>query len=248
MTMEHHPGTPPDTAKGYRALVVDDELPLAEVVASYLEREQFEAVVAANGVDAIAVARDLDPDVVILDIGLPGIDGLEVCRQLRTFSDAYIVMLTARTDEVDTLIGLSVGADDYLSKPFSPRILIARIKTLLRRPRTPTAPPSTPADQAPSRRVGSLTVNPATRTVLIGDQPVEVTRIEFDLLNALTERPGQVLSRRQLIEQVWGPAWIGDDRLIDAHISHLRAKLHDDPASARFIITVRGVGFRSGTG
>ena len=231
-----------------RALVVEDEASIRRVIVGYLHAEGFTVAEAGDGETAVEIARRDHPDVVVLDIMLPGIDGIEVCRRLRTFTDAYIVMLTARTDEVDTLIGLSVGADDYLSKPFSPRILIARIKTLLRRPRIPAEPPSALTDQATSRRVGSLTVNPATRTVLIGDQPVEVTRIEFDLLNALTERPGQVLSRRQLIEQVWGPAWIGDDRLIDAHISHLRAKLHDDPASARFIITVRGVGFRSGTG
>ncbi len=231
-----------------RALVVEDEASIRRVIVGYLRAEGFTVAEAGNGETAVEIARRDHPDVVVLDVMLPGIDGIEVCRRLRTFTDAYIVMLTARTDEVDTLIGLSVGADDYLSKPFSPRILIARIKTLLRRPRIPAEPSSALTDQATSRRVGSLTVNPATRTVLIGDQPVEVTRIEFDLLNALTERPGQVLSRRQLIEQVWGPAWIGDDRLIDAHISHLRAKLHDDPASARFIITVRGVGFRSGTG
>jgi DNA-binding response OmpR family regulator len=231
-----------------RILVVDDDSAIAEMIGIVLRGEGFEPHFSYDGAAAIESFASVNPDLVLLDVMLPGIDGIEVCRRLRTFTDAYIVMLTARTDEVDTLIGLSVGADDYLSKPFSPRILIARIKTLLRRPRIPAEPSSALTDQATSRRVGSLTVNPATRTVLIGDQPVEVTRIEFDLLNALTERPGQVLSRRQLIEQVWGPAWIGDDRLIDAHISHLRAKLHDDPASARFIITVRGVGFRSGTG
>ena len=123
--MTHHPFTSSEQTKGYRALVVDDELPLAEVVASYLEREQFEAVVAGDGADAIAIARDFDPDVVVLDIGLPGIDGLEVCRQLRTFSDAYVVMLTARDSELDTIIGLSVGADDYITKPFAPMELMA---------------------------------------------------------------------------------------------------------------------------
>ena len=125
---------------GYRALVVDDEVPLAEVVASYLERERFEVTVRHTGAEALAVARDVDPDVVVLDLGLPGIDGVEICRQLRTFSDAYVVMLTARDTEVDTIVGLSVGADDYMTKPFSPRELVARIRAMLRRPRTVGAP------------------------------------------------------------------------------------------------------------
>ena len=144
----------------FRALVVDDEAPLAEVVASYLEREQFEVSVAGNGADAIAVARELDPDVVILDLGLPGIDGLEVCRQLRTFSDAYIVMLTARDTEMDTVLGLTVGADDYVTKPFSPRELVARIRAMLRRPRAmPAADASAPPiPAAPPRHFGALTI------------------------------------------------------------------------------------------
>ena len=136
--MERIPGG--DSA-GYRALVVDDEVPLANVVASYLEREHFEVSVAHNGHDAVAMAREFDPDVVVLDLALPGIDGLEACRQLRTFSDAYVVMLTARDTEMDTIIGLSVGADDYVTKPFSPRELVARIRAMLRRPRTVAARP-----------------------------------------------------------------------------------------------------------
>ena len=140
---------PPDGARGYRALVVDDERPLAGIIASYLEREMFEVAVAYNGIDALAVARETDPDLVVLDLGLPGIDGLEVCRQLRGFSDAYVVMLTARDTELDTVVGLSVGADDYVTKPFSPRELVARIRAMLRRPRTtPTVDPR--------RRVGAL--------------------------------------------------------------------------------------------
>lgn len=122
-------------ARGYRALVVDDEAPLAEVVASYLERDHFEATVVFSGSEALTVARELDPDVVVLGIGLPGVDGFEVCRQLRTFSDAYVIMLTARDTEIDTILGLAVGADDYITKPFSPRELVARIRAMLRRPR-----------------------------------------------------------------------------------------------------------------
>ncbi|TLH71780.1 DNA-binding response regulator [Mycolicibacterium cosmeticum] len=249
MTMEHHPGTPPDTAKGYRALVVDDELPLAEVVASYLEREQFEAVVAANGVDAIAVARDLDPDVVILDIGLPGIDGLEVCRQLRTFSDAYIVMLTARDTEIDTVLGLTVGADDYITKPFSPRELVARIRAMLRRPRVlQSATATADIDAAPPRRFGALSIDVAAREVRIDDEQILLTRTEFDILDALSGRPGNVLSRRQLLEIVRDGPWVGNEHLVDVHIGHLRRKLGDDAASPRYISTVRGVGYRMGTG
>ncbi|OKH75154.1 PhoR family transcriptional regulator [Mycobacterium sp. SWH-M5] len=247
--MEHHPGTPPDTAKGYRALVVDDELPLAEVVASYLEREQFEAVVAANGVDAIAVARDLDPDVVILDIGLPGIDGLEVCRQLRTFSDAYIVMLTARDTEIDTVLGLTVGADDYITKPFSPRELVARIRAMLRRPRVlQSATATADIDAAPPRRFGALSIDVAAREVRIDDEQILLTRTEFDILDALSGRPGNVLSRRQLLEIVRDGPWVGNEHLVDVHIGHLRRKLGDDAASPRYISTVRGVGYRMGTG
>ena len=156
-SMEHPAAPSPASAEGYRALVVDDEVPLAEVVASYLQREQFEAIVADNGIDAITVARELDPDVVILDLGLPGIDGLEVCRQLRTFSDAYVVMLTARDAEIDTVLGLTVGADDYITKPFSPRELVARIRAMLRRPRVLQAPAATAgtASTRPPRRGGS---------------------------------------------------------------------------------------------
>lgn len=247
--MEHHPGTPPEQAKGYRALIVDDELPLAEVVASYLEREHFDAVVAGNGVDAIAVARELDPDVVILDLGLPGIDGFEVCRQLRTFSDAYVVMLTARDTEIDTVLGLTVGADDYVTKPFSPRELVARIRAMLRRPRVVQSDTRTAASEVtPPRRFGGLSVNVAAREVAIADEQILLTRTEFDILEALSGRPGIVLSRRQLLEIVRDEPWVGNEHLVDVHIGHLRRKLGDDAARPRFIVTVRGVGYRMGTG
>lgn len=236
--------TPPS---GYRALVVDDEAPLAEVVASYLEREQFEATVAVNGADAIAVARELDPDVVILDLGLPGIDGLEVCRQLRTFSDAYVVMLTARDTEIDTVLGLTVGADDYVTKPFSPRELVARIRAMLRRPRGLHAG-SAPADLPAPRTFGPLLINVGAREVAVGDASILLTRTEFDILEALSARPGMVLSRRQLLEAVRSGSWVGNEHLVDVHIGHLRRKLGDDAAAPRFIITVRGIGYRMGTG
>lgn len=232
-------------AQGYRALVVDDEVPLAEVVASYLEREHFEATVAANGYDAIAVARELDPDVVILDLGLPGIDGFEVCRQLRTFSDAYVVMLTARDTEMDTVLGLTVGADDYVTKPFSPRELVARVRAMLRRPR---GAHGAPADSRPPRRFGPLRIEVAAREVFIDDEPILLTRTEFDLLEALSARPGVVLSRRQLLETIRDEPWIGNDHLVDVHIGHLRRKLGDDAAQPRYLVTVRGVGYRMGPG
>lgn len=247
--MEHPTASPSERAKGYRALVVDDEAPLAEVVASYLEREHFEAIVATNGVDAIAVARELDPDVVILDLGLPGIDGLEVCRQLRTFSDAYVVMLTARDTEIDTVLGLTVGADDYVTKPFSPRELVARIRAMLRRPRVvPTPGAAAERETAPPRRFGALSIDVAAREVRIDDDLILLTRTEFDILEVLSGRPGMVLSRRQLLEIIRDGAWVGNEHLVDVHIGHLRRKLGDDAAQPRYITTVRGVGYRMGPG
>ncbi|ABH00850.1 response regulator, two-component system (plasmid) [Rhodococcus jostii RHA1] len=248
--MDNTPPLSPDAA-GYRALVVDDERPLAAVVASYLEREHFEVAVAYNGVDALALAREIDPDVVVLDLGLPGMDGIEVCRQLRTFSDAYVVMLTARSAEVDTIIGLSVGADDYVTKPFSPRELVARIRAMLRRPRKApvyeTPSPDRGGEEAP-RVFGALSIDVAGREVCLGEQPVMLTRTEFDVLAVLSSRPGMAFSRRQLIEAVWGESWVGNEHLVDVHVGHLRRKLGDDPAAPRYVTTVRGIGYRMGTG
>lgn len=247
--MERSTGSRPEHEKGYRALVVDDELPLAEVVASYLEREQFESIVAGNGIEAISVARELDPDVVILDLGLPGIDGLEVCRQLRTFSDAYVVMLTARDTEIDTVLGLTVGADDYITKPFSPRELVARIRAMLRRPRVlRPVTAATERESTPPRRFGSLSIDVAGRQVYIDDEPILLTRTEFDILEALSGHPGVVLSRRQLLEIIRDGPWVGNEHLVDVHIGHLRRKIGDDAASPRYINTVRGVGYRMGSG
>jgi DNA-binding response OmpR family regulator len=233
-------------AAGYRALVVDDEVPLANVVASYLEREHFEVNVAHNGHDAVKSAREIDPDVVVLDLALPGIDGVEVCRQLRTFSDAYVVMLTARDTEMDTIVGLSVGADDYVTKPFSPRELVARIRAMLRRPRVVFA--ATDAHVVPDRVFGALRISVLGRQVFIDDEPITLTRTEFDVLAALSARPGVVFSRRQLLDAVWSESWVGNEHLVDVHVGHLRRKLGDDPADPRYVITVRGVGYRMGTG
>jgi len=232
------------TSAPFRALVVDDEPSLTRVVAGYLEHEGFVVTTAPDGEQALAAARADPPDVVVLDLMLPGIDGIEVCRQLRTFSDAYVIMLTARTEEVDTLIGLSVGADDYMTKPFSPRELTARIRGLLRRPRTPAEPGGDPQ----ARVIGELSLDPQSREVHLGGTPVELTRTEFDLLDALSERPKLAYSRRQLIERVWGSDWVGDEHLVDIHIVHIRQKLGDDPAAPRYVLTVRGVGYRMGPG
>ena len=228
-----------------RALVVDDEPSLVTVVAGYLAREGFTVDTAADGKAAVAAARAAPPNVVVLDLMLPGIDGIEVCRQLRTFTDAYIIMLTARAEEVDKLVGLSVGADDYLTKPFSPRELVARVKVMLRRPRTRKP---VRLDPEAVRRFGSLSIDPQAREVRLDDEPVELTRTEFDILDALTRRPRLAFTRAQLIEHVWGPGWIGDEHLVDVHIGHIRRKLDDDPTSSRYILTVRGVGYRMGTG
>ena len=223
---------------------MDDEPSLTRVVAGYLEHEGFTVTTAPDGEQALASARRDPPDVVVLDLMLPGIDGIEVCRQLRTFTDAYVIMLTARSEEVDTLIGLSVGADDYLTKPFSPRELTARIRSLLRRPRTSVHS----AGDLQVRTFGDLSLDAQSRQVQVGRTPVELTRTEFDLLDALTERPKLAYTRTQLIERVWGPDWVGDEHLVDIHIAHIRAKLGDDAATPRFVMTVRGVGYRMGPG
>ena len=225
----------------FRALVVDDEPPLVQVVGGYLTREGFDVVTATDGAGAVAAARDHRPDVIVLDLMLPGIDGLEVCRRIRTFSDSYIIMLTARSDEVDKLVGLSVGADDYMTKPFSPRELVARVRAMLRRPRTA-------ALVADVRRFGALEVDPAGREVRVDGNPVDLTRTEFDLLDTLSAQPGMAFSRRQLLEHVWGSDWYGDDHVIDVHVGNLRHKLGDDAAAPRYVRTVRGVGFRMGAG
>jgi DNA-binding response OmpR family regulator len=231
-------------ARGLRALVVDDEEHLARLVADYLAREGFATQVALDGEHALELARAAPPDVVVLDLMLPGIDGVEVCRRLRTFTDAYVIMLTARAEEVDKLIGLAVGADDYLTKPFSPRELVARVHAMLRRPRS-----AQPADsEAPVRRFGDLAIDPAAREVSVGGQPVDLTRLEFDLLDTLSARPRLAFTRRQLVDRAWGDTWFGDEHIVDVHIVRLRRKLGDDASHPRYVRTVRGVGYRMGAG
>ena len=230
-------GLPP-SQRPPRVLVVDDEPPIVDLIAGYLAREGWEVRTAGAGHAALAEVREFGPDAVILDLMLPGLDGIEVCKQLRTFSDAYVLMLTARSEEVDRIVGLTVGADDYLAKPFSPRELVARIKALLRRPRTPgqTASPGAP--------IPGLSIDVGRRLVRVDDRPVELTETEFDLLAALAREPGIVMARSRLFGAVWGEGYLADDHLVDVHIANIRRKLGDDPASPRFIGTVRGIGYR----
>ena len=232
-----------DEGGTFRALVVEDEVDLAHIVVSYLDRAGFDVEHVVDGLVAVERARASDPHVVVLDLGLPGLDGIEVCRRLRTFSDAYVVMLTARTDEVDTLVGLSVGADDYVTKPFSPRELTARVQAMMRRPRV--APGDRPGN---TLEIGDLQIDLDAREVHVAGTPVHLTRTEFDVLTALAARPGAVLSRQQLIDDVWEIGWVGDPHLIDTHVGHLRRKLGDDAAVGRYIRTARGVGYRMGEG
>lgn len=215
-------------------LVVDDEQPIRELVRTYLRSEHMDVITAEDGPAALEAIREHQPDVVVLDVMLPGFDGIEVCRRLRAFSDAYVLMLTARGEETDRVVGLSIGADDYLVKPFSPRELVARIKALLRRPR------AAPATAGPA----GLTVDAERHEVVVDDRPVPLTVIEFDLLAALAREPGVVLTREQLLDRVWGQDFVGDDHLLDVHVARLRAKLGDEAGEPRFVETVRGVGFR----
>jgi DNA-binding response OmpR family regulator len=217
-------------------LVVDDEAPIRQLVRGYLEAEGYDIVEADDGPSAVGAARDAQPDVVVLDVMLPGLDGIEVCRQIRTFSDAYVLMLTARSEEIDRIVGLTVGADDYLVKPFSPRELVARVKALLRRPRR--------GEPAIGSLPTGIEIDPARRSVRVDGVAVELTALEFDLLAAMAREPGTVIRRATLLDRVWGPAFVADEHLVDVHIANLRRRLGDDAEQPRFVETVRGVGYR----
>ena len=221
-----------------RLLVVDDEAPIVELLRGYLVREGWDVLAASDGPTAVEMARERAPDVIVLDVMLPGLDGFEVLRQIRTFSDAYVIMLTARAEEIDRIVGLSAGADDYLVKPFSPRELVARVRALLRRPRPAQV------DGAERREMGDLVIDPPRRSVTVRGMPVTLTTIEFDLLTTLAREPGVVLSRQRLLDRVWGMDYVGDEHVVDVHLANLRRKLGDDAAHPRYIETVRGVGFR----
>ncbi|MDR5710479.1 MAG: response regulator transcription factor [Armatimonadota bacterium] len=221
-----------------RVLVVDDDEAILGLLGSYLAREGFEVQTAGDGQAALAAFRTFRPDVVVLDVLLPGLDGLEVLRRLRAEGEPYVILLTAKSEELDRVVGLELGADDYVTKPFSPRELVARIRAVLRRGRGRAELPEAPLV---FRR---LRIDPARREVWRDGERVHLTALEFDLLRALASFPGRVWTREQLVERVWGHDYFGDERVVDAHIKELRRKLQDDPARPSFIQTVRGVGYR----
>jgi len=218
-------------------LVVDDEPKIVKQARDYLEKGGFRVISAADGKTALAMARHERPDLVVLDLNLPGMDGLDVCRALRRESEVPIIMLTARVEETDRLIGLELGADDYVSKPFSPRELVARVRAVLRRVRGGVREPGL-------IRAGELEIDLNGHRVTRDGEPVRLTRSEFNLLATLAQHPGQTFSRAQLLDRLHGVAYEGFDRSIDAHIKNLRRKLEVDPAEPRYVLTVYGVGYR----
>ena len=220
-------------------LVIDDEQNILNLVTAYLGAEGYTVHTAADGPTGLKAAQTLKPDLVVLDVMLPGMDGIEVLTRLRRESDVYVIMLTAKSEETDKIIGLSVGADDYLTKPFSPRELVARVKAALRR-----YGKSTNGLRNQILSFQHIRIDADARRVWKDDQPVELTTLEFDLLHALAEYPGRVLSREQLLERVWGHDFYGEDRVVDVHLGHIRKKVETDPANPELIVTVRGVGYR----
>jgi DNA-binding response OmpR family regulator len=228
-----------------RALVVDDAPENRMLVSALLVQQGFDVDQAEDGEAAVRAASLRDLDLIVLDLGLPDIDGVEVCRRVREFSDAHVLMLTAQDTELDKVVGFEAGADDYVTKPFSVAELVGRVKAVLRRTGNGTA---RTAPQSRVRRFGSLTVDAPARETQLDGVTLDLTRIEFDLLDTLTAQPRVAFSRAQLLERVWGENWFGDDHLVDVHISNLRRKLADDPRSPDFVCTVRGVGYRMGAG
>ena len=218
-------------------LIVDDEEKIRKLVAAYLEAEGFTVYCAEDGQTALAMFRRYHPVLIVLDIMLPGVDGLDVLQHIRRDSDAYVLLLTAKSDEVDRVVGLSMGADDYLTKPFSPRELVARVKAILRRGRDPYGVHS-------ALMFASLSINEARREVQLDGEKIDLTALEFNLLYTLANHAGKVLTREQLIEKVWGYEFFGDGRVVDVHIGRIRQKIEIDPAIPRFLITVRGVGYK----
>jgi two-component system OmpR family response regulator len=222
-------------------LIVEDEPKIVKLARDYLEKSQFRVITATNGQDGLAVARSQKPDLVVLDLNLPGMDGLDVCRVLRKDSDVPIIMLTARADETDKLIGLEIGADDYITKPFSPRELVARVRVVLRRMNGETRP-------GPVLRAADIEIDTLAHEVRCAGKLVDLSRTEFNLLSALIEHAGQTLSREQLLRHIHGYAHATYDRSIDAHIKNLRRKIETDPADPRYIVTVFGVGYKFNEG
>ena len=221
-----------------RVLVVDDEPTVREVVQHYLEREGYRVHVATDGPGALAALAAETPDLIVLDLMLPGVDGLDVCRQVRATGATPIIMLTAKGHESDRIVGLELGADDYVVKPFSPRELVARVRSVLRRTRSGDGQPPSPL------RAGDMVVDPATREVSVAGRPVSLTVREFDLLAFLVGHPRQVFTRGQLLRQVWEYTWLGDTSTVTVHIRRLRAKVEDDPSNPTRLQTVYGVGYR----
>ena len=221
-------------------LVVDDEPQIARLARDYLARDGFRVLTAGDGPAALAQARREPPDLVVLDLNLPGMDGLEVCSALRRVSDVPVVMLTARAEETDRLIGLELGADDYIVKPFSPRELVARVRAVLRRARGSVREPA-------AIRAGSLEIDIEGRSVRRDGEEVALTRSEFNLLAILAQNPGQVFSREQLLERIHGVAYDGFDRSVDSHIKNLRRKIEVDPLAPQYVLTVYGVGYKFGS-
>ncbi len=226
-------------------LVVEDTDEIRELVTTVLRRAGFDVREAASGAACLEEVRRQAPDLIVLDLGLPDADGTEVCRQVRAETQCYVLMLTARADEVDLLIGLAVGADGYMAKPFSPRELVARVQAMLRFPRTAPAPvESAVAEEESVRRLAELEVDEDTREVRVDGSVVDLTRTEFDLLAALASRPGRVLQRETLLREVWQTDWEGNLRLVEAHMSNLRRKLVAAGLNSPEIRTIRGVGYR----
>jgi len=219
-----------------KILVIDDEPTIVNLVQAYLKPEGYEVFTAADGPSGLKAVRAFKPDLVVLDVMLPGMDGLELLSRLRRESQVYVILLTARTEETDKIVGLSVGADDYVTKPFSPRELVARVKAALRRIQTGSG--SGEAGGVLAFRHTRIDID--ARQVTVDDQPIELTASEFDLLRALAENRGRVLSREQLLEKVWGGEYFGEMRVVDVHLGHVRQKL----SNPDLIATVRGVGYR----
>ena len=222
-----------------RILIVDDEPQIRTILKGYFVADGFDVIEAASGGEALQLAQD-GVDLILLDVGLPDIDGLQVLTTLRQNSDVYVILVTARAEEVDKLVGLSVGADDYITKPFSPREVVARVRTILRRPRTD--------DQGPASEgvleFDGLVIDEPRRTLMVAGREVTLSSLEFDLLVALAQSPGRVFSRAQLLEKVWGYDFYGDERVVDVHIRNMRKMLGDDASNPHVIGTVRGVGYR----
>lgn len=218
-------------------LLVDDDHDITDTLRAYLEQAGYRVTMVHDGASALSAFRRDQPELVVLDLGLPEVDGLDVARAIRRQSDTPIIMLTARVDETDRLVGLELGADDYVAKPFSPREVVARVKAVLRRS----------SGQRPSSEIirsGPIVLNRAAHTVLVSDSPLDLTRTEFALLDTLMQNAGRTLNRLQLIEQALGYSYDGYDRTIDAHIRNLRLKLEPDPRNPRYVLTVYGVGYR----